>query len=180
MKGFKTIDLCELAPELVKEYTFIGVDKIDLLAILKIFREWVENPTSRTLKIVSENGIINNFSLSSGVCGNISCIYKYFTKKNFISGEVVEYNVDLVIMLHKIFIKWSKYSGEISYPIPNPYIENPSVYDNEGIYRLTSQNGRFSMYDKATKYGQLRLELLDFIIECIENDFNLYVVKWRK
>ncbi|WP_378347275.1 hypothetical protein [Acinetobacter baumannii] len=179
MENIKPIELCNLYKDAEKEYIFKGDDKADLIAVLKIFREWAENPTSRTLRIVSQNGVSNCFTLSSGICGNINYIWVATTeKKEFISGEVVKDNVDLMITLHKVFKAWPKYSGEISYPIPNPYIENPSEYDNEHVYRDTSQSGRFSMYDKATEYGQLRLELLDFIIESIKNDFDSYVDKW--
>jgi len=170
MKELKTIDLCELTPELVKKYIFTGDDKADLLAILKIFRDWVGNPTSRTLKIVSQNGINNGFSLSSGICGNINFIWVDSTEDKI--------SIDLMIPLHKIFKLWPKCSGDLCYPIPNPYVENPTHLDNADVYQDISKSGRYSLYDKSSEYGQLRLELLDFLIETIKTDFDLYIEKY--
>ncbi|AYD85578.1 hypothetical protein Aci011_163 [Acinetobacter phage vB_AbaM_B09_Aci01-1] len=170
MKKLKTIDLCELTPELVKEYIFTGDDKADLLAILKIFRDWVGNPTSRTLKIVSQDGINNSFSLSSGICGNINFIW--------VGRSQFKGSIDLIIPLHKIFKLWPKCSGDLCYPIPNPYIENPTHLDNADVYQDISKSGRYSLYDASSKYGQLRLELLDFLIEMVKKDFDLYVDKY--
>ncbi|AYD82437.1 hypothetical protein HOU35_gp017 [Acinetobacter phage vB_AbaM_B09_Aci05] len=72
---------------------------------------------------------------------------------------------------------WPKCSGDLCYPIPNPYIENPTHLDNEDVYQDISKSGRYSLYDVSSEYGQLRLELLDFLIETIKKDFDLYIDK---
>ena len=55
-------------------------------------------------------------------------------------------------------IQWPKYSGYISYPIPHDKYHHP-----EAAYT------KYPKWSKRTKYGQLRYELLDWLIEQFES-----------
>lgn len=52
--------------------------------------------------------------------------------------------------------KWPKFSGDISFPIPST---------RKGGCPEDAYFGAKSLWNKRTKYGRLRWELLDFLIE---------------
>lgn len=54
---------------------------------------------------------------------------------------------------------WPHYSGEVDYPVPGG---NETASE---MYGITDD-----MYDQRTEYGRLRLELLDYIINIVENE----------
>jgi hypothetical protein len=52
--------------------------------------------------------------------------------------------------------KWPRFSGDISYPIPS---------SRKGGCPEVAYHGAKSLWNKRTKYGRLRWELLDFLID---------------
>jgi hypothetical protein len=60
--------------------------------------------------------------------------------------------------LKRLFKTWPKFSGNLRFPIPSPIVEPPSDPFYRGIDRGNNWN-------KRTKYGRLRWELLDFLID---------------
>lgn len=97
---------------------------------------------------------------SEGICGNIySKVY---------NNENVNYGKLSVILIH-YFEKWPEFSGNVSYPVPDP---NSSTENREYEANL--------IFDKSSddelwegEYGKLRLELLDFIIAEMEKEDEL-------
>lgn len=57
-----------------------------------------------------------------------------------------------------IFNIWSKYSGQRNYPVPSPY-----KHVSHGLAYF-----KYNRWSKKSKYGQLRYELLDFVINTVE------------
>lgn len=131
--------------------------KQSALAILKTFREWVANPDTQTLTIMTSLGEKSYFSLTSGLCGNIAYLQR---------SKATSYRIEL----SAIFQSWPKYSGDLRYPVPSPY---ESLCSRSVYYDLSTNP--YSMYDQSHEYSKSRLELLDYLIEKIEKDFNRYV-----
>lgn len=52
--------------------------------------------------------------------------------------------------------KWPRFSGDIRFPVPSP---------QKGGCPEVAYFGAKSLWNKRTKYGRLRWELLDFLIE---------------
>lgn len=131
--------------------------KQSALAILKTFREWVANPDTQTLTIMTSLGEKSYFSLTSGLCGNIAYLQR---------SKATSYRIEL----SAIFQSWPKYSGDLRYPVPSPY---KSLCSRSVYYDLSTNP--YSMYDQSHEYSKSRLELLDYLIGQIEKDFNRYV-----
>lgn len=81
-----------------------------------------------------------------GLCDNIYCMLEDYT-----------YTISDNIM-HKMFKMWPKFSGNIEYPIPGGRKAYTESYDNK------------TLWDKSSEYGQLRWELLDFMIETLQTE----------
>lgn len=160
-------------------HSFTEDHKQNVLSILNIFKDWATNPKGRELTIKSNGGEVeNSFSLSSGLCGNISFI-RYKLEPCLVSGWLTMSN-DYLIRMREIFKVWPKFSGDLDYPIPSHEVVNGDNSGRDGLshrdmYRHISACRLYSMYDRNTEYGRLRLELLDFVIECVEKDFDKYV-----
>lgn len=65
--------------------------------------------------------------------------------------------------MSKLFIGWPKHSGMIYHPVPNPRSKSKSSAKN--IYEQT-----VNYWDG--KYGDLRMELLDYMIQRVETKIN--------
>ena len=52
--------------------------------------------------------------------------------------------------------KWTRFSGDINFPVPS---------SREGGCPVVAYSEAKSLWNKRTKYGRLRWELLDFLIE---------------
>jgi hypothetical protein len=81
----------------------------------------------------------------AGICSNL-----YWMLRN--CGVTYEDCSDLIVYYAK---QWEHYSGDPEYPVEGDCIE------------YCSQE---NMFDPKTKYGKLRLQLLDFIIEKLNED----------
>lgn len=99
------------------------------------------------LKLLKESGPLDK---SYGICCNI------------------QYKHQVEHLLEELFPYWSKYSGELLWPVPS---DNPE-YDN---YEAYIKLYRKDKWDRETQYGRDRWELLDFLIEFLE-DCSVYVV----
>lgn len=62
-------------------------------------------------------------------------------------------------LLHKLMQKWPKYSGHENYPVPNPSGGHP----RDAYYEL-------HLWNRRTKYGRLRWELLEWLIQELETN----------
>lgn len=60
--------------------------------------------------------------------------------------------------LNRLFKTWPKFSGNSRYPIRSSIRKPPSYSFLKGVEKGNN-------WDKRTKYGRLRWELLDFLIE---------------
>lgn len=58
-----------------------------------------------------------------------------------------------------LFRKWPRFSGSASFPVPHPTKPSHLAYN-------TTQN----MWDRRTKYGRARCDLLDFCISELEKE----------
>lgn len=58
-------------------------------------------------------------------------------------------------LLEEIFFRWPKYSGSPQFPVPPGYTAYMDIID---------------CWDRDTEYGQLRWELLDFLIEELKKE----------
>ena len=76
-----------------------------------------------------------------GICANTRYIVD--------DGSYVAYNV-----IEYLSPKWPKYSGDIAYPVPSPNGKETPMY---------AYNYSDNLW--TGEYGQLRYELLDFLIE---------------
>lgn len=69
-----------------------------------------------------------------------------------------------------LFPLWEKWSGCLSYPVPDPVQYNKIYARRSNIARQGAANiykwsGYRAKWDKNHPYGKLRRELLDFLIE---------------
>lgn len=106
------------------------------------------------------------FATYEGICSNINLKFKNLTPNDTDYFFDLD-NLDVLRTIQDICKDWSKFSGDSSFPIPVPddlieeygYCINPTadIYYKEG--------------DKYTgSYGELRLELLQFIIDTLKKD----------
>ena len=62
-------------------------------------------------------------------------------------------------ILNHVMAKWPKYSGQINFPVPS----TNKKYSHGQMYLITKQKYKY-------KYGKLRLELAQFIIDELTKD----------
>jgi len=134
-----------------------GEHKANVLNILNAFRDFVDNPKSRSVVVLETEGSRNIFSLSTGLCGNISSVYTFHNN----------YTIQMV----KLFREWPSFSGDIRHPIRTIPIEEEGEQNEYAMAYIAG----YGMYDKDREYCRKRLELLDFIIEKIDENFAEYV-----
>ena len=83
-----------------------------------------------------------------GICTNV-----------FPSEYYTKFNSDDMGVLYTLFGSWENFSGNFGYPI----VDSGAIYkfsDAKILYKTTKNK-----WDKSTEYGQLRWELLDFLID---------------
>ena len=68
---------------------------------------------------------------------------------------------DLTCFIEAVSKKWSKFSGSTAFPVPCPKGGDPV----SAFFRSSDKSAMWK-----GKYGQLRLELLDFLIEELEKE----------
>ncbi|UJE34793.1 hypothetical protein vBAbaPP1_181 [Acinetobacter phage vB_AbaM_P1] len=134
-----------------------GNHKENVLNILNAFRDYVNNPTSRSIVVLETEGSRNMFNLSSGLCGNITCLFTYHNN----------YSIQMI----KLFREWPNYSGDDQHPIRTI----PKELEGEHNEYAQAYIAGYGMYDKDSEYCKKRLELLDFIIEKVSENFSEYV-----
>ena len=65
--------------------------------------------------------------------------------------------IDSDELIQGIAATWPKFSGDISYPVPHASLSPEEAYSKTN-----------NLWDKRTRYGQDRRELLEFIIATLE------------
>lgn len=99
---------------------------------------------------------------SFGICFYVlDCLHQLGVASSDL--DIIEERMD------KLFRIWPHYSGDLDYPVPG---EDSSLMSprEEFDYHL---DNNLSMWDKSTEYGQLRWDLLEFMIKELEdNDAN--------
>jgi hypothetical protein len=85
----------------------------------------------------------------AGICFNFE-----WHENNFLNKDL-----DAVLMQYEIFISgWPNYSGIKRYPVPHTKYKDPEMaYAN------------CNKWSKSSKYGRMRWELLDWLIEQFES-----------
>ena len=93
--------------------------------------------------------VYKNPNCLAGICYQVESQYDYT-------------ELDLVVeALICLFVKWPKFSGQVTYPVRHPIL---SPFD---AYQETHD-----MWDKETEYGRNRWELLEFCINELEKEIN--------
>lgn len=87
--------------------------------------------------------IDSKYKVKEGIC----CAYEDLYNFRLLS-ELVNYGID--------WANWPKFSGDDTYPVPS----FNNSFTPERMFHLT-----LYMFNPKTKYGQARLELLDWLIE---------------
>ena len=89
-----------------------------------------------------------------GICANV---------EDYIYSEYKEDPSDVAKTIGEMAQKWPKWSGSLNYPVPVP---EKLVKSN-----VHTSYWAFGFLPKwQGEYGQLRMELLDFLIEELENE----------
>lgn len=92
-----------------------------------------------------------SYSLS-GICWNVEC----HCISKFGEGGFTEALKGIRKIMHDVFHRFPKFSGDEVFPIPGGANE---------YYKAVGNN---TLWDKSSEYGQLRWELLDFMIETLQ------------
>ena len=90
-----------------------------------------------------------NFDKEYGICGNLS---------DKVYDEVPEECYDPRQILKQAFYTWPKFSGDVQFPINDPYNE------------VSAHNAYVQLPKWEGEYGALRFELLDHIINCLKKE----------
>ena len=91
-----------------------------------------------------------NFDKGCGICSNLSDKVDSQVEESecYDSGQILE----------QAFYTWPKFSGDVQYPINDPYNE-------------VSAHRAYGYLPKWTgEYGTLRFELLDHVIDCLKKE----------
>ena len=105
------------------------------------------------LLVVKDN--YKNEKYTTGIC--------FLLKKEISDLDDGIYN-DIIDEFYNLVQKWPKYSGCIDYPVPSPYCDDDR--SPEDIYWSNSYAETLWSGD----YGNLRIELLDFMIDYLKNN----------
>ena len=96
-----------------------------------------------------------NFDEGYGICTNL---------KNKVNDEVEELEryeserYEAGQILKQAFYKWPKFSGDVQFPINDPYNE------------VSAHNAYAKLPKWTGEYGALRFELLDHVIDCLKKE----------
>lgn len=99
----------------------------------------------------------------TGICDNV-CIE--------IHKDANNNNVDIyarrgaIKLLMTLMTQWPKYSGDAQYTVPGPKGEHPS----------TAYGNNINKWDRSTEYGQLRYELLDYLIDRVDDIVKYHLI----
>jgi hypothetical protein len=72
----------------------------------------------------------------------------------------IKYSKETEELLKSIMIQWPKYSGRVTYPVPDPENRSPFFPYHE----------THNLWEWESKYNCLRWELLDFCIEYLSHE----------
>ena len=90
-----------------------------------------------------------NFDKGYGICSNLS---------NKVNNQVEESErYDSWQILKQAFYTWPKFSGDVNFPINDPYNRGPAYSAYGYLPKWTGE------------YGALRFELLDHVIDFLKN-----------
>lgn len=92
-----------------------------------------------------------NFDKEYGICMNLS------DKVNS-QVEESEERYDSWQILTQAFYTWPKFSGDVNFPINDPYNRDPAYRAYDDLPKWTGE------------YGALRFELLDHVIDCLKKE----------
>ena len=103
-----------------------------------------------------------NFAKGYGICTNLQDKVDYAMSVKFPEYTIDDDDDDLTMnswrILRRAFRTWPKFSGDIDFPIDDPY----EIEQAQDAYaRLPKWTGA---------YGALRFELLDHIIDCLRKE----------
>ena len=102
-----------------------------------------------------------NFDKGCGICGNMDYKVIHAIHVKF-PGYVINDDNEITInpgeILKQAFYTWPKFSGDVDFPINNPYNE------------ISAQRAYNYLPKWVGEYGELRFELLDHIINFIEKE----------
>ncbi len=104
---------------------------------------------------------VGNFDKGVGICGNIDHKVTNAMHVKF-PGYVINDDDEFIMnswrIIRRAFYTWPKFSGDVDFPIDDPY-EIETAYN---VYaRLPKWTGA---------YGALRFELLDHVIDFLKNE----------
>ena len=99
-----------------------------------------------------------NFDKGCGICGNMEYKVIHAVHVKFPGYVIEDDEMDLPRILKKAFYSWPKFSGDVGYPISDPYNE------------MLAQRAYHYLPKWVGEYGELRFELLDHIINFIEKE----------
>ena len=68
-------------------------------------------------------------------------------------------NIGVMHLPVEILEKWSKYTGNNCYPVPDPELSPAKAFTKT-----------MNLWDRSTKYGRNRWELVNFLIEELSKD----------
>lgn len=107
--------------------------------------------TSEALLYLKNNP--NKIDKRYGICGNTAGLIRKSFYKTMIKSGIS-------------FSDWNHFSGSNMFPVP--------VVTSKGLHKHISPAGYYNLYhirlwSKRTKYGQLRWQLLDWLIEQFQN-----------
>lgn len=99
---------------------------------------------------IRERGPIN---YRAGICWNV----EYECLSNF-GGNIMFGCPPARNVVNELFIKFPNFSGVLAYPLPG------------GLDKYCDAVNSNTLWDKSSEYGQLRWELLDFMIDTLQTE----------
>lgn len=104
-----------------------------------------------------------------GICDNIYNVMDdlFGESESWVIPDEDGIEIDIFIWIQQVAQKWPKWSGDIHYPVPVP--ANMGLPElKAGVHTPIDAYQYFpNLWEGA--YGALRMELLDFLIEELEN-----------
>ena len=105
-----------------------------------------------------------------GICDNIYSVMDdlFGENKSWVMENPEGFEIDLYMWVQQVAQKWPKWSGDITYPVPVPVPANMGLAElKAGVHTPMDAYHYFhNVWEGA--YGELRMELLDFLIEELE------------
>lgn len=146
--------------------------------LLPVLKSVLEHKKDIQQEVKSKNGFINYYykcgfilDLSNGLCNIIRDTYRRHHHHNYSKYSTYFENYNKILKeITKLFKKWEHYSGNEYYPIvlKSSPLSSSQIYNYYVIRRL-------SMWG-LDEYGQLRWNLIKFLISEIIKDINSSVI----